>query len=87
MTYLLLSLLGMAGLAILFLWLKLKKAALVESSLDNEIDQRAASDKAKIKLENERRELEALEKSKDVKEAIDKLNAAIREYRRLHRND
>lgn len=81
MTYFLLSLLGVTGLAILFLWLKIKKAALVESSLDNEINQRKAADDAKIRLEEDLRKAESQEKSSSVKEAIDRFNRSVNELR------
>ena len=75
----LLTLLVIAILVILFLYLKIKNAT--NQSIQNEIDQKVASEKAAIKVELERRVEESKEKVKDVKEAIDSRNAVLERLR------
>lgn len=77
----LLALLSIAGLSIVFLYLKMKRAAVQSVGFKAEQDQRAANEELKIKTELERRDAEAKEKSTSAKEAIDKFDAAMRELR------
>lgn len=79
MVQFLLAVLGVLVLTIIFMWLKIKKAALVESALKAETKQRAANDEARIVAELERREQEALEDSIDVQEAINRFKSGLRD--------
>lgn len=77
----LLALLAVAGLVIMFLWLKLKKATIQSTGLKAEQDQRAADGELRIDAEMERRGIELKEKSASAKEAIDRFNIAMDKLR------
>lgn len=77
----LLSLLFVAILSIVFLWMKLKRASSLESSLKAEQDQREADEKDRTEQELKRRNEERLRKAKDAQEAIDNFRNAVDEFK------
>jgi hypothetical protein len=79
MIQVLLGVLAVAGLAIMFLWLKIKNAASSEAALKGELDQRAADEKLKVNTELERRDAESKERVDNAQEAINRRRAAIDE--------
>lgn len=78
---LLLALLCISGLAIVFLWLKMKKATIESVGFKAAQDQRVATEESKVIIELERRVEEEREKSRNAKEALDKFNVAWNKLR------